>query len=195
VFKNWTNVLVRFPISSCSAWKVLCENRCTSEDCSCLCDSCDCVLTFSLKNMLRVAAWQMCSRGSVEQCKLSVLRGVAAASRARADVVTFPENSLGLGCSDARPWNVEKGELAWLGEVKTSSNVILFASFFTVFQAALEHNIDICLGVIEDTARSRPSNSLVWFGADGAVKVANFVCCLYFCSSKNQECLSQNSFV
>lgn len=86
----------------------------------------------------------------MESCKQSVLSGIARASAAKAELVSFPENCLGLGCPDARPLSEE--DLLWVGA------------------AAKEHAIDVCLGVIEATP-TKPSNSLFWFsGQDGRVK-------------------------
>jgi len=100
--------------------------------------------------MFRVAIWQMTSSVSTESCKQSVLSGIARAAAAKAELVSFPENCLGLGCSDARP--LSEDDLGWVGT------------------AARRHNIDVCLGVIEAT-QPKPSNSLFWFsGADGRIK-------------------------
>lgn len=98
--------------------------------------------------MLRVAIWQMRSGGTMARCRESVLQGIARAAGQGAHVVSFPENSLALGCDDARP--VRLPELEWVAE------------------AARQHAIDVCLGVIEQQEEQKKAfNSLVWWSSDG----------------------------
>jgi predicted amidohydrolase len=106
--------------------------------------------------MLRVALWQMRSGGSMARCRESVLQGIARAAGQGAHVVSFPENSLALGCDDARPLGLH--ELEWVAE------------------AARQYAIDVCLGVIErpeddekleDAGAKKAFNSLVWYSSDG----------------------------
>jgi predicted amidohydrolase len=84
------------------------------------------------------------------RCRESVLQGIARAAGEGAHVVSFPENSLALGCDDTRPLRLH--ELEWVAE------------------AARQHAIDVCLGVIERPEgehEKKAFNSLVWYSADG----------------------------
>lgn len=106
-------------------------------------------LTLQTLKMLRVAAWQMRSHTSMQTCRASVERGIAAASAAGAALVSFPENALALSCPDARPLTL--ADLQWVSE------------------AALQHKVAVCLGVIQSAVFPAvlPSNALLWWDAKG----------------------------
>lgn len=89
----------------------------------------------------------------MDRCRSSVMRGIARAAAEKAHVVSFPENSLGLGCSDAKALSFND-DLQWVGK------------------AAQEHNIDVCMGVIEKVDNSTKSfNSVGWWSKDdGKIK-------------------------